>query len=104
MSKLINTGSTKLTKVQVPQSQPKIDIPDKISLSRKSLPRSTHSFSFHEIERERLKKLLGKVQNISKKKVTATDIIKGLLIIGEELEENKLIEAIRQSYIEHLDT
>lgn len=104
MSKIIKTTTTKLENAQIPQSQPKNEIPEKISLSSNTSKRSIHSFSFHALERERLKNLLSKIQNVSKKKMTATDIIKGLLIIGEELDTEKLIEAICQSYTEHLNS
>ena len=93
---------SKLLTASLPQDVTKttIAIPEKIRMGGSKRTTIPTTFSFKEIDKDRLKDLEGRVRNISSKKITAVDIIRGLLILAENVEAESLILHIQQSFLE----
>ena len=98
MSKLTPDKSSKINNISNPL---KMDlshkIPDTIMSKKKS---RVHTFSFKKKDKERLAKLLENIQNLTEKKITATDILRGLFIIGEETQPEEILKNINKSFLE----
>lgn len=98
MSKLVPDTNNKISKVESPIVKAHSNkIPEKIILSKTI---RTISFSFKKKDKERLFELIEKIQNASEKKITATDILRGLLIAGSKMKDEELLECIQKSFIE----
>tara|TARA_Y100000780_G_C13661615_1_gene408871 strand:+ start:952 stop:1254 length:303 start_codon:yes stop_codon:yes gene_type:complete len=100
MSKLTTDINSKLSETKQPKTQsPASSIPEKIMSTYKKRNR-TQSFSLKEKDQERLENILTKAQNHSTKKLSSTDILRGLLIIGEKTNIEKIMENINISFLE----
>jgi hypothetical protein len=98
MSKLNPDKTSKIRSVENPLNQDTSSkIPDKIMKQKKS---RVHTFSFKKKDKERLAEILESIQDIMEKKITATDILRGLLIIGKETPSEELIRNINKSFLE----
>ena len=101
MSKLNKNAKSKLSITNIPQEEAKkeIIIPDKIMSGNKKATK-VHTFALKGNDQERMKNILYNVQNLSKKKLTATDILRGLLILGEQTDASEMAEAVNKSFLE----
>jgi hypothetical protein len=101
MSKLNKNAQSKLSTTNVPQEEAKKDliIPEKIMSGIKKANK-VQTFVFKGNDQERIKKILYNVQNQSQKKLTATDILRGLLILGEQTDTMEMAEAVKKSFLE----
>lgn len=101
MSKLNKNAQSKLSTTNVPQEEVKKDIiiPEKIMSGIKKATK-VHTFALKVNDQERIKNILYNVQNQSQKKLTATDILRGLLILGEQTDTMEMAEAVKKSFLE----
>jgi len=100
MSKLTTDINSKLSEIKKPKAKYETPvIPDKIMSTYKKRKR-TLSFSLRDKDQERLENIVERTQNQSRKKLSATDILRGLLIIGEKTNTDNIIENINISFLE----
>jgi hypothetical protein len=101
MSKLNKDAKSKLSSTDIPQEEAKkeIIIPDKIIMGKNKTTK-VHTFALKANDQERIRNILKKVQAETQKKLTATDIIRGLLILGEHTDTTKMIESVKKSFLE----
>lgn len=101
MSKINPEAKSKLVGMEPPTEKPQreTDIPDKIIMGRGKHTK-VQSFAMKTTDQERLELLVKKTQSQTNKKITSTDIIRGLLIVGEKMEEPALIKSIQKSFLE----
>lgn len=98
MSKLNPNSNSKLSGIEIPVAKTtKHKIPESI-MSRKAS--RTSSFSLKKKDKERLFNLLEKITPMTERKITATDILRGLLISGIEMNEEELFSYVKKSFIE----
>lgn len=100
MSKLNPNQPSKLLSTPLPQEKSSIVIPDKIKMGGSKRTTTPTTFSFKEIDKERLKCLEERLRNITTKKITAVDIIRGLLILSENTDEAAIMLHIQKSFLE----
>ncbi len=74
-------------------------IPEKIMETYKKRKR-TQSFSLKEKDQERLENIVSAAQKHSTRKLSSTDILRGLLIIGEKTPPETIIKNINISFLE----
>lgn len=100
MSKLTTDINSKLNEIKKPKTEPKTPvIPDKIMSAYKKRKR-TQSFSLKDKDQERLENIITNTQNHSTKNLSATDILRGLLIMGEKTDPENIMENINISFME----
>ena len=101
MSKINPEAKSKLSGIELPVENPKkeINIPEKIIVGEKRLTK-VHSFALKSGDQERLQLLVREVQSQTNKKITSTDVIRGLLISGEKMELSLLIDSIQKTFLE----
>ena len=101
MSKINHSAKSKLSGIEVPQEIPQtmIKIPEKILVTEKK-PRHIHSFAMRSNDQERLQSLVKVVQSVSQKKITPTDVMRGLLILGEETDAQVLLNSVNKTFLE----
>ncbi len=101
MSRINYNSKSKLSNTEAPKENPKesFEIPDKIQMSTKLKTRVT-SFSLRSNDQDRFKVLLTRVQNQMQKKITSTDILRGLLIFGESMNIDSLVESVQKTFLE----
>ena len=101
MSKLNKNAVSKLSSTNIPQEESKKDIviPDKIIMGGNKATK-VHTFALKAKDQERIKSILRNVQAETQKKITATDILRGLLILGECKDTNEIMEAVKNSFLE----
>lgn len=98
MSKLIPDTNNKLLNTENPVIKHSSNkIPEHIALTKES---RTNSFSLRKKDKERLFDLIDKVQIISERKITATDLLRGLLISGCSMKSEDLLSCVQKSFIE----
>ncbi|MBP9752185.1 MAG: hypothetical protein KBD31_00015 [Proteobacteria bacterium] len=98
MSKLNPDTSNKFSTVETPVlKQTTTKIPDKIISKKIS---RTSSFSLRKKDKERLFDILEKVNNMTEKKVTSTDVLRGLLISGINMSNEDLLSCVQKSFME----
>ena len=100
MSKINYNSKNKLSYAESPNEQRKgqFEIPDKIQMSTKPKTRVT-SFSLRSNDQDRFRLLLTRTQSQMTKKITSTDILRGLLIFGESLETESLVECVQKTFL-----
>lgn len=101
MSKLDPNAKSKLSSTILPQESTKKNfiVPEKIKMGGK-IATKVHTFALKANDQERIKALVAELQSNSQKKITSTDILRGLLIIGEEMEASTLMDAVKKSFME----
>ncbi len=101
MSRLNQNAKSKLSSTNIPQEESKKDIviPDKIIMGG-SKKTKVHTFALKANDQERIKNILKRVQAETQKKLTSTDILRGLLILGETTDTNEIMESVKKSFLE----
>jgi hypothetical protein len=101
MSKINYNAKSKLSNTEAPPEKPEVtfEIPDKIQLSTQQKIRVT-SFSLRPNDQNRFKFLLTRVQHQMQKRITTTDILRGLLVFGEGMDTDKLVESVQKTFLE----
>ncbi len=101
MSKLNKNAKSKLSSTDIPHEEPKkeVIIPDRIMMGQHKRTK-VHTFALKANDQERIIDILKKVQTETQKKITSTDIIRGLLILGEQTDTIKIIESVKKSFLE----
>jgi ferritin len=101
MSKINYNAKSKLSNTEAPVEKPKqsLEIPDKILMSTHQKSRVT-SFSLRPNDQNRFNFLLKKVQHQMHKKITVTDILRGLLLFGEKTDISELTESVKKTFLE----
>lgn len=102
MSKLKHNQPSKLSLTPAPQnnSEKTIIIPEKIKMGGGGRNTTPTSFALKEIDKQRIKRLEERIQKLTSKKINTADILRGLLIIGEDIEETILMSNINKSFLE----
>ncbi len=99
MSKFTSQKPSKLSQTIAPNTVKTPIIPDQIIKTRNQGRQvKTFALKFHDIER--LICLQKNIQENQNKKITSSDIIKGLLIYAERINKEDLLKCIHQSMIE----
>jgi len=96
MSKFIQNSNSKLSTVEIPKTKT-VNIPEQIITKKNS---RTSSFSLRKKDLERLSDLLFKSQALTERKLTSTDVLRGLFIAGETLNTEDLLSCIQKSFME----
>lgn len=101
MSKINLEAKSKLSGIEAPLaiSKNEINIPDKI-IARSTKTTRVHTFAMKVKDQERLQFLVNEINSKSSKKITATDIVRGLLVLGEEIEHDLLVNAVHKTFLE----
>lgn len=101
MSKINYNVKSKLSNTEAPIEKPKesFEIPDKIVMSNQQKSRVT-SFSLRPNDQNRFNFLLKRVQHQMQKKITTTDILRGLLVFGEGMDTDDLVESVQKTFLE----
>jgi hypothetical protein len=101
MSKIKPQTPSKLSLATAPVIHSSLDaiIPEKIKLSGANR-RRVKTVSLKNKDIDRLEILLRNIQNTQQKKISSSDIIKGLLILGESIATEELLSYVQQSMIE----
>jgi len=96
MSKFIQNSNSKLSTVEIPKTKT-MNIPENIMSKKNS---RTSSFSLRKKDLERLSDLIFKTQALTERKLTSTDVLRGLFIAGETLNTEDLLSCIQKSFME----
>jgi hypothetical protein len=83
------------------QDEPKPKKTERLGLvSKKPAARKPRSYRLRPTDLERLSKLVEAVNELSTgRRISETDVLRGLIIVGEKLKLKQLIEAIREAIV-----
>ena len=81
--------------------EPKPTKPERLGLvSKKPATRKPRSYRLRATDLERLSKIVEAVNELSAgRRITETDVLRGLLVIGENYKPKQLIDAIREAML-----
>lgn len=100
MSKINPNKSTKLSATAIPRPDILSGYYSTLNKPGKKLSRIVKSFAMREKDLERLKNINEKIQSKQHKNVTASDVVKALLILAEKTDIDTLVQCFQQSLIE----
>ncbi len=100
MSKINPNKASKLSTTAIPKPDILSDHYTTLKTTHRKNARIVKSFAMREVDIKRLKKINKNMQDSQHKNVTASDVIKTLLILAEKTETDSLIKCFQQSLLE----